>query len=111
MFPAGPIRSSEHGLAWWNTEKLTAPPPDALDAAVAEVHKLMRACQQPVVGVLGFSQGAALAAAAVAQWDGQLQLLVLVAGFELPGLPELVSGSGARVEQCLHVWGSADEVR
>lgn len=99
---------SEHGYGWWSGHDLCEPDAHSLTQAIGVVHQELR--ETPcLLGVLGFSQGAALAATAVARWSGSpIPVVVLVSGFEIPeSFPESPSLCASRV---LHVWGQQDSV-
>jgi predicted esterase len=121
----GGFRARPPNLEWWNAseDRLTYRGWDAtrdMLCALAERTESPRASrsEQPLaeeqrgLGLLGFSQGAAVAAslAALSQRGAfpPLCFVVLVAGF-LPRAPEIEALFDVPIEiPSLHVWGSAD---
>jgi predicted esterase len=105
----GGLRPKPPNLQWWNAsdDGLTYEGwHETRNRLEAEVRR------HPAVGLLGFSQGAAVAASlAAASSRGQfpsLDFVVLIAGFT-PRAPEIASlfSEPVRVPS-LHVWGEAD---
>jgi predicted esterase len=113
----GGPRAKPPNLEWWNAsedgttyhgwEASRA----AVQAALAPLDSADR-CDAPRVGLLGFSQGAAVAAtlAALAERGGfpRLRFVVLVAGFK-PRAAELAPLFDPPLSvPSLHIWGTAD---
>ncbi|KAI9164660.1 Ovarian cancer-associated protein 2 [Blastocladiella emersonii ATCC 22665] len=103
--------AEEGQRAWWNmTDSPTGPVYSGFDAGLAHVASALDA-QGPFDGILGFSQGAAMAAlAALRVPHPSLKFVICVSGFVSrdPAHAPWYEPAGGCTVPSLHVWGTAD---
>ncbi len=118
-FLANPDKADNHLRTWWTRK---GDHYVGLEDSLAIVQSIQEESSKPIVGILGFSQGARLGHLLgilhqqhPATWLPNLKFSILVAGYEKPLPPELIPYCNIEDNQSLsvsslHVWGSNDSL-